>query len=179
MRLCIMPGLPTHLVQELNVGTVCVQRVIWTPRSLFFDSLDTKRFRSGFADVDNSRINCMKCHSYNTKKAVTGLKKQKMFIYMVNFTSSANSVPHFGHPKVYETFVRTPCFQILAKTGIFCHFSFLLYLFQFSVWLTFVPISIPARLFLNCNRRFLQLKDEIHIDCILIYKIVLDVLFCR
>ena len=22
MRFCIMPGLPTHLVQELNVGTV-------------------------------------------------------------------------------------------------------------------------------------------------------------
>ena len=23
MRLCIMPGMPTHLLQELNVGTVC------------------------------------------------------------------------------------------------------------------------------------------------------------
>ena len=25
-------------------------------------------------------------------------------------------VPHFGHSKVYETSVWTPCFQILAKT---------------------------------------------------------------
>ena len=24
VRSCIMPGLPTHLVQELNVGTVCL-----------------------------------------------------------------------------------------------------------------------------------------------------------
>ena len=31
------------------------QRVIWTPRTLFFDSLDTQRFRSGFADDDNFR----------------------------------------------------------------------------------------------------------------------------
>ena len=37
---------------------------------------------------------------------------------MVYFISSENFVPHFGHPKVYqyETFVWTPCFQILAKT---------------------------------------------------------------
>ena len=25
-------------------------------------------------------------------------------------------VPHFGHAKVYETSIWTPCFQILAKT---------------------------------------------------------------
>ena len=48
----------------------------------------------------------MRCHSYNANKVVTGLKKQNR----VNF------VPHFGHPKVYETFVWTHCFQILAKT---------------------------------------------------------------
>ena len=29
-----------------------VQRVIWTPRTLFFDSLDTQRFMSGFAEED-------------------------------------------------------------------------------------------------------------------------------
>ena len=27
-------------------------------------------------------------------------------------------VPHFGHAKVYETSIWTPCFQILAKTMI-------------------------------------------------------------
>ena len=35
---------------------------------------------------------------------------------MFYFISSVNFVPHFGHPKVYETFIWTPCFQILAKT---------------------------------------------------------------
>ena len=35
---------------------------------------------------------------------------------MVYFISSVNFVPHFGNQKVYETFVWTPCFQILAKT---------------------------------------------------------------
>ena len=33
---------------------LCVQRVIWTPRTLFFDSLDTQRFISEFADDDFS-----------------------------------------------------------------------------------------------------------------------------
>ena len=32
-----------------------VQRVIWTPSTLFFDSLDTQKFSSGFADDDNFR----------------------------------------------------------------------------------------------------------------------------
>ena len=38
-----------------------------------------------------------------------------------------NIVPHFGHPKVYETFVWTHCFQILAKTmhWIRVHFTWL------------------------------------------------------
>ena len=35
---------------------------------------------------------------------------------MVYFISSVNFVPHFGHPKAYETFVWTPCFYILGKT---------------------------------------------------------------
>ena len=35
---------------------------------------------------------------------------------MIYFISSVNFVQHIGHPKVYETFVWTPCFQILAKT---------------------------------------------------------------
>ena len=33
---------------------LCVQRVIWTPRTLFFDSLDTQKFMSEFADDDFS-----------------------------------------------------------------------------------------------------------------------------
>ena len=32
----------------------CVQRVIWTPRTLFFDSLDTQKLLSEFADDDFS-----------------------------------------------------------------------------------------------------------------------------
>ena len=28
VRLCIMPGLPTHLVQELNGGTVVIEGVL-------------------------------------------------------------------------------------------------------------------------------------------------------
>ena len=59
---------------------------------------------------------CMYCHSYNTNKAVTGLKKQNLQIYRVHFISSVNFIPHFRNPKVYETSVWTPCFQILAKT---------------------------------------------------------------
>ena len=45
-------------------------------------------------------------------------KKKAKFVdnVMVYFISSVNFVPHFGHTKVYETFVWTPCFQILAKT---------------------------------------------------------------
>ena len=35
---------------------------------------------------------------------------------MVYFISSVKFVLHVGHPKVYETFVWIPCFQILAKT---------------------------------------------------------------
>ena len=34
---------------------------------------------------------------------------------MVYFISRVTFVPHFGHPKVYVTFVWTPCFQIMAK----------------------------------------------------------------
>ena len=34
---------------------LCVQLVIWTPRKLFFDSLDTQKFGSGFANDDNFR----------------------------------------------------------------------------------------------------------------------------
>ena len=30
-------------------------------------------------------------------------------------------VPHFGHVKVYETSIWTPCFQILAKTLVRVH----------------------------------------------------------
>ena len=43
-------------------------------------------------------------------------KSKSVGVYMVYFISSVNFVPHFGHPKVYETFVWTPCFQILAMT---------------------------------------------------------------
>ena len=32
----------------------CVQRVIWTRRTLFFDSLDTQKFMSEFAEDDFS-----------------------------------------------------------------------------------------------------------------------------
>ena len=39
-----------------------------------------------------------------------------MQIYRVNFLSSMYFVPHFGHTKVYETSIWTPCFQIMAKT---------------------------------------------------------------
>ena len=41
---------------------------------------------------------------------------QILYLYMVYFISTVNFVPHFKHPEVYETFVWTPCFQILAKT---------------------------------------------------------------
>ena len=49
-------------------------------------------------------------------QAVTGLKKQNLQIYRVYYISSMYFVPHFGHAKVYETSIWTPCFQILAKT---------------------------------------------------------------
>ena len=41
-------------------------------------------------------------------------------MFRVYFISSVNFVPHFGHPKVYETSVWTHCFQILAKTMLHC-----------------------------------------------------------
>ena len=37
-------------------------------------------------------------------------------MYRVYFSSSMYFVPHFGHAKVYETSIWTPCFQISAKT---------------------------------------------------------------
>ena len=51
---------------------------------------------------------------------------------MVYFISSVSFAPHFGHPKVYETSVWTPCFQILAKTmiGSIRYFSSKLHLKQ-------------------------------------------------
>ena len=61
-----------------GLSHLCVQRVIGTPRTLFFDSLDTQKFRSGFADDDDFIRQCMQCHSYNTSKAVTDLKEQKL-----------------------------------------------------------------------------------------------------
>ena len=42
----------THPNQGLS--RLCVQRVIWTHRTLFFDSLDTQKFMSEFADEDFS-----------------------------------------------------------------------------------------------------------------------------
>ena len=37
-----------------GLSRLCVQRVIWTPRTLFFDSLDTQKIMSEFADDDFS-----------------------------------------------------------------------------------------------------------------------------
>ena len=37
-----------------GLSRLCVQRVIWTPRTLFFDSLDTQKFMSEFSDDDFS-----------------------------------------------------------------------------------------------------------------------------
>ena len=43
---------PSTAVQGLS--RLCVQRVIWTHRTLFFDSLDTQILLSEFADDDFS-----------------------------------------------------------------------------------------------------------------------------
>ena len=48
----------THVRNGSTTGALshlCVQRIIWTPSTLSFDSLDTQKFRSGLADDDNSR----------------------------------------------------------------------------------------------------------------------------
>ena len=37
-------------------------------------------------------------------------------MYKAYLINSMYFVPHFGHAKVYETSIWTPCFQILAKT---------------------------------------------------------------
>ena len=37
-----------------GLSRLCVQRVIWTPRTLFSDSLDTQKFMSEFEDNDFS-----------------------------------------------------------------------------------------------------------------------------
>ena len=37
-----------------GLSCLCIQRVIWIPRTLFFDSLDTQKFMSEFADDDFS-----------------------------------------------------------------------------------------------------------------------------
>ena len=37
-----------------GLSRLCVQRVIWTPRTLIFDSLATQKFMSKFADDDFS-----------------------------------------------------------------------------------------------------------------------------
>ena len=46
--------LKVSLTKGQGLSCLCVQRVIWTPRTLFFDSLDTQKFMSGFADDDFS-----------------------------------------------------------------------------------------------------------------------------
>ena len=43
-------------------------------------------------------------------------KAKSVDLYRVHFISSVNFLSYFGHPKVNETSVWTPCFQILAKT---------------------------------------------------------------
>ena len=48
----VMERLPYYVWQGLS--RLCVQRVIWTPRTLFFDSLDTQKFMSEFGDDDFS-----------------------------------------------------------------------------------------------------------------------------
>ena len=39
-------------------------------------------------------------------------------MYRVYFINSMYFIPHFGHTKVCETSIWTPCFQILAKTMV-------------------------------------------------------------
>ena len=39
---------------EQGLSRLCVHRVIWTPRTVFFDSLDTQKLMSEFADDDFS-----------------------------------------------------------------------------------------------------------------------------
>ena len=39
---------------DQGLSRLCVQRVIWTRRTLFFDSLDTQKFMSEFAEDDFS-----------------------------------------------------------------------------------------------------------------------------
>ena len=39
---------------DQGLSRLCVQRVIWTHRTQFFDSLDTQKFMSEFADDDFS-----------------------------------------------------------------------------------------------------------------------------
>ena len=52
---------------------------------------------------------------------------------MVYFIRSVNFILHFGHPKVFETFVRTPCFQILAKNMLVIYWIYVSFLWKISL----------------------------------------------
>ena len=43
---------PLSHIGAQGLSSLCVQRVIWTPRTLFFDSLDTQKFMLEYADDD-------------------------------------------------------------------------------------------------------------------------------
>ena len=77
------PSSPVSLpgAERQGLSCLCVQRVIWTPRTLFFDSLNTHKFMSEFADDDSSEkidVEAVVSLFYKTHKAVTGLKKQNL-----------------------------------------------------------------------------------------------------
>ena len=56
MRSCIMPGLPTHLVQELNVGIVCI-----THRLLQFIPVSVERFSANNGSSVGRKLLCAPC----------------------------------------------------------------------------------------------------------------------
>ena len=79
---------------------------VWTPKSL-------GQYLLMMTILEDSA--CSVTPTIQTKQLLAQ-KANSVDMYMVYIISSVNFVSHFGHPKDYETFVWTPCFQILAKT---------------------------------------------------------------
>ena len=107
-----------------GLSGLCIQCVIWTPRTLFFWQFGHPnifvRICWWWLFLEDRRCRSCSVTLIRHTKQLPAPKKQNLLIYRVYFISSMYFVPHFGHAKVYETSIWTPCFQILAKTMYPC-----------------------------------------------------------
>ena len=64
----------------------------------------------------HGKIHVVNMHGTGTKHIVRHSQKSVVQWSVISKFTCMYFVPHFGHAKVYETSIWTPCFQISAKT---------------------------------------------------------------